>query len=56
MISPIGAGLKRMIKKNSLPLFKFPYPFPVFLYPAAQGMYQSFRTKIQSVGISDRTA
>ena len=56
MISPIGAGLKRMIKNILYLLSSFPYPFPVFLYPAAQGMYQSFRTKIQSVGISDRTA
>ena len=27
----------------------FPYPVPIFLEQAAQGMYQSFRTKIQSV-------
>ena len=30
-----------MIKKNSLPLFTCSLPFPFFLYPVAQGMYQS---------------
>ena len=37
-------------------LYTFSLPFPFFLYPAAQGMYQSFRTKIQLIDVSDRTA
>ena len=35
----------------SRPLFTFSLPFPFFLFPAAQGMFQSFRTKKQSVGV-----
>ena len=42
-----------MIKFFSLPLFTVSLAFPFFLYPASQGMYQSSRTKIQSVDISD---
>ena len=37
MISPIGAGLKKMIKKNSLPLFKFSLPIPSLSLPGGSG-------------------
>ena len=40
-----------MINFFSLPLFTLSLPFTFFLYPAAQGMYQSSLTTIQSVGI-----
>ena len=49
-------NVPQMIKSFSLPLFQFSLPFPFLFYQAAQGMYQSFQTKIQSVGISDSTA
>ena len=34
----------------------FLYQFTVFPYPVAKGMYQSFLTKIESVGSLDSTA
>ena len=34
----------------------FLYLFPIFLYPAGQGMYLLLWTKIQSVGILDSTS
>ena len=53
----LGKGCEiTWLKKILYHFSSFVHPFPLLLCPVALGMYQSFQSKIQSVGIQDNTS